>query len=230
MELDEKKMEESAEAFGKDFLDKIKPYPFGSIPKRDMDCLIFFLLEKHGLVPGRTNRDKAYSLNISETKLKSYMVDANARHGKREQDASIERVFDALRSGNGVSVEGDTLVFFEENPVVRADFVQGMKDMGFYTDSSFNNEIIKVKAASFLAFAIKKGSLSDSEILDVLNKGRTDGEKITDFKNANKSLKDVLQDSLDILKSHDKPGLPAIIELFSYATDIVNARSNKATA
>lgn len=66
------------------------------MPKRDLDCLIFHLFEKYKLIEGNSNRQKTYNLNISETKIKSYIIDSNAKYGKINQ---------------------------EENPVIKADFV-----------------------------------------------------------------------------------------------------------
>ena len=217
----------TAEAFFNDFIKQLKQYPLGGVPKRDLDCLIFFLLKKHNLILGTTNRDKAYSLNISETRFKSYLVDADAKFGKREPEASIKHIFSKLNDGeSGVSVEGDTLTFFEDDPVVREDFVQDMKSAGFSTDTSFNSEIIKVKAANFLSFAHAKGYLADDKILGILNKDKADKNKIKTFKDAKKTGKDIMQDVLDILKKEEQFGIQTIAKLIDYTTDIANAKRN----
>ena len=217
--------EEKKAAFFDDFMEKCKKYPLGSMPKRDLDCLIFFLLKKHGLIPGTTNRDKAYSLGISETKFKSYLVDADAKFGERDPEESIRRIFGKLNGGeSGASVEGDTLVFVEEDPVVKADFSQAMKEAGFYTDTSFNSEIIKVKAASFLSFARAKGYLADDKILAILNTDKDDADKIQNFKDANKSMKDIMQDVFGILKGQEKFGIQTLAKLFTYVSGVVQAK------
>ena len=41
----------TAAAFFNDFIGSLKQYPLGDVPKRDLDCLIFFLLKKHNLIP-----------------------------------------------------------------------------------------------------------------------------------------------------------------------------------
>lgn len=152
------------EKFFTDFFSEFKKFPFGSMPKRDLDCLIFHLLEKYNLAEGNTNREKAYNLNINETKLKSYIVDSNAKYGKRNQDENVSAVISKIKGGTKVLVEGDCIVFFEENPVVKADFIQALKDEGFYTDTSFNKEIIKVRVSSFLAFSLSKNLLNTEKL------------------------------------------------------------------
>ena len=207
------------------FLDEFKKFPFGSMPKRDLDCLIFHLFEKYELVAGNSNRQRAYNLNISETKLKSYIVDANAKYAKSNQEENVKVILAKLAEKTKVPLEGDYLVFAEENPVVKADFVQSLKDEGFYADSSFNNEIIKVKAASFLSFALAKKMVKTEKLLDILNSGKSEQEKITSFENANKDGRQIAKDVLGILKSQDSFGIKAIADLISYGNELLSAKA-----
>lgn len=212
------------EDFFMDFFSEFKKFPFGSMPKRDLDCLIFHLLEKYNLAEGKTNREKAYNLNISETKLKSYIVDSNAKYGKRCQEESVSAIILKIEGGTKVLLEGDCIVFFEENPVVKADFIQALKDEGFYTDTSFNKEIIKVRAASFLAFSLSKKLLNTEKLLEILNSGKTEKEKIKEFENTNKSAKEIMADIFEILKKQEKFNIKTFIELFSYGKEVSAAK------
>ena len=156
------------------FLEEFQKFPFGSMPKRDLDCLIFYLFEKYKLIDGNSNRQKAYNLNISETKFKSYIIDSNAKYSKSNQEENLKIILSKLADETKVSMDGDCLVFVEENPVIKADFVQSLKDEGFYTDSSFNNELVKVKIASFLSFALSKNLADKEKILKIINEANSE--------------------------------------------------------
>lgn len=208
------------------FLEEFQKFPFGSMPKRDLDCLIFYLFEKYKLIDGNSNRQKAYNLNISETKFKSYIIDSNAKYSKSNQEENLKIILSKLADETKVSMDGDCLVFVEENPVIKADFVQSLKDEGFYTDSSFNNELVKVKIASFLSFALSKNLADKEKILKIINEAKSEDEKIMNFENSMKNYKDVAKDVLGILKEQDGFGIKTIVDLLYYGKNIVSAKIN----
>ena len=209
-----------------DFLEEFQKFPFGSMPKRDLDCLIFHLFEKYELIEGKSNRQKAYNLNISETKLKSYIIDSNAKYGKNRQEENLKIILSKLADETKVSVDGDYLVFAEENPVIKADFVQSLKDEGFYTDSSFNNELVKVKIATFISFAFSKNITDKEKVLRIINEAKSEDEKITNFENSMKDYKDVAKYVLGILKEQEGFGIKTIVDLLYYGKNIVSAKIN----
>lgn len=209
-----------------DFLKEFQKFPFGSMQKRDLDCLIFHLFEKYKLIEGNSNRQKAYNLNISETKLKSYIIDSNAKYSKSNQEENLKIIFSKLADETKVSVDGDYLVFVEENPVIKADFIQSLKDEGFYTDSSFNKELLKVKIASFISFALSKNIADKEKILKIINDAKSENEKITDFENSMKDYKKIANDVFAILKEQDNFGIKTIVDLLSYGKGIASAKIN----
>lgn len=200
----------------------------GSMSKRDLDCLIFYLFKKHDLIPGKMNRDKAYNLKIDEDKFTNFLKRSDSIYGERDMDASVQKVFEKLGNGkSGISSNGNTIEFIEEDPVVRADFAQDMKSAGFYTDTSFNKEIIRVKAVSFLLYAQAKGRLSEKKILEILKKGDTDKEVIKKFSDAQMSAKDIILGGFEILKKEKEFGIGMIAALFGYGADIATAKLDR---
>ena len=74
---------------------------------------------------------------------------------KADENSVATIILDKLKSQN-ISYEDNWFIFAEENPVLREDFVQAMKNKGYYTDTSHNKEIIKVKAVAILDFLTEK--------------------------------------------------------------------------
>jgi hypothetical protein len=140
--------------FSRDFLDYYGKVSFGAIGKRDFECLLLYLLLKHGLVSGETNRELANVLEINETKLKAYLVDIHYKFEKDSADRNVHAVIQDIlvNRSKKMNHENGYFIFSVENPVQRIDFEQAMKNEGFYTDTSFNREIVKVKDYALFAF------------------------------------------------------------------------------
>lgn len=232
MKLTEKYTAKTKEQFFDEFIGKISQYPFGGMPKRDLDCLIFFLLKKYGMIPGEMNRDKAYSLGISESKYKSLLVDSDAKFGgAHDIEECVQKIFGRLAGGrSGVSLEGDTLVFIEEDSVVKDDFAQAMKAAGLYTDTSFNSELIRVKSAGFLAFALEREYITEDKIYALLVKNEIDENTIKKFKNSKKTGKDLIRDVFKILTDKGKFDLSTFSDIGTYVADVIKAKLSGNTA
>lgn len=226
MELNKADSGKSLECFSRDLFEELQKHPFGSMPKRDLDCLLFFLFEKHGLLKGNTNREKAQNLQINETRLKSYILDANAKYGTDKKTENLAKLLKKMGDDTKVAIDGDYLVFLEEDPVVKADFVQSLKDEGFYTDSSFNNELIKVKLSSFLCFAKNKNLLNNKKLLDIVKSDEKSTKLIKKFIDENKSVKEIIGDVMGILKEKKALNIRVFISLFEYGKDIFTAKIN----
>lgn len=224
MELNKADSGKSLEGFSRDLFEELQKHPFGSMPKRDLDCLLFFLFEKHGLLKGNTNREKAQNLQINETRLKSYTLDANAKYGTDKKTENLAKLLKKMGDDTKVAIDGDYLVFLEEDPVVKADFVQSLKDEGFYTDSSFNNELIKVKLSSFLCFAKNKNLLNNKKLLDIVKSDEKSTKLIKKFIDENKSVKEIIGDVMGILKEKKALDIRVFISLFEYGKDIFTAK------
>ena len=215
------------ETFKQDFFDgffnEFKKYPFGSMSKRDLECLIFSLMDENGLIEGSNNRDKAYNLGINTTRLNSYMVDANVKFGKKADENSItEMILNKLQS-KSVSYEDNCFIFAEENPVLREDFIQAMKNKGYYTDTSHNKEIIKVKAVAILDFLTDS---KDTKLLKELsNKTEFENQKLKDYFISQKSWKDIAKDVFEILKDSDGDAIKLLMAAAQYSSEFVKAKN-----
>lgn len=213
------------EDFFDEFFNEFKKYPFGSMSKRDLECLIFSLMEKNGLIDGNNNRDKAYNLGINATRLNSYIIDANVKFGKKADENSIaEMILNKLQS-KSVSYEDNCFIFAEENPVLREDFIQAMKNKGYYTDTSYNKEIIKVKAVAILDFLTE---LKDIDLLKkVTEKADFENQKLKDYFISQKTWKDIAKDVFGILKESEHDAIKLLSIAAQYSFEFLKAKQKK---
>ena len=216
----------TAERFCRDFMFELKKHPFGSMPKRDIECLLFYLFEKYELVEGKTNREKAFKLKLNENRLKKYMEDSYVKYGKSMQREHSQQVVEKLVSHKTkASIDGDYLVFVEENPVLQRDFIQSLKDMGFFTDSSFNGELIRVKLTSFIQFALQNRLLDIPAVKEIVKKDTEARKAIEQTINAGKNLQEIAGDIWQIIKKQQNAGIMTM-EIVEHIWNVAQAKMN----
>lgn len=210
------------EDFYDDLMTELSKYPFGSMPKRDLECLLFYLLNKHDLIEGKCNRDKSYCLGLTSARLNSFYIDSNAKFGKKGNEVeSVMKILEKLKNETDVSYEDGYFIFSEENPVLREDFIQAMKDKGFYTDTSHNKEIIKVKAIALLAFLT--GSSDVSVINDLVQRTEFNNQILKKYFLNHKNWNDIAGDLLDIFRNSDKDAVSILSNAAFYCFDLLKA-------
>lgn len=76
-----------------------------------------------------------------------------------------------------------------------------------------------------MSFALAKKMVKTEKLLDILNSGKSEQDKITSFENANKDGRQIAKDVLGILKSQDSFGIKAIADLISYGNELLSAKA-----
>jgi hypothetical protein len=173
------------------FFAEYEKLSFGSMAKRDLECLILHCLREAGLVDDSSNRALANALGINESRLKSYLVDIRYKYRADDMAENVRRLIDGLfaREGSKVSYEDGKYAFAIEDPVVKLDFEQAMKEVGYFADGSFNREIVRVKDYALIAFLfrwnrsdntydefkalMKKTRASERELLAILSQPKS---------------------------------------------------------
>ena len=197
MKITEHLSVEQKTAFFDVFFGEYAKYSFGGMPKRDLDTLIFHaLIESKILSEEMKNRAIANLLSISETKAKAFLLERSYKFlsDKREENAC--KILERIASGdtNIVRLDG-MIVFVVENPVARADLEYILKEeLGYFIDSSFNKEIVKINEAAFLAFVLKFYSGKSEEFRAKLLSEFSGQKEITALLDADKNWMEKAQE------------------------------------
>jgi len=67
--------------FANEFLDKYLSLGFGNLPKKEIDILVFGLLNRCGYLKGKNNYEIARNLQIDENRLRRLFLDSSLRTG-----------------------------------------------------------------------------------------------------------------------------------------------------
>ena len=138
---------------------------FGSMPKRDVDIMLFMALQDLGIIEMRpTIYDVIRLLNITRSKARNLIYESSLRRQEKQdlekelKDLIINPIF--LREGDKVCIEVD-------NPLLIDYIRQRLKSLHHITDSSFNTELIKMHPNAFSELYV---SLLPEESIKVINK------------------------------------------------------------
>ncbi len=131
--------------------------PFGTYTKKDLDCLLLHAFREAGIVDTKQVRSLANALGINEQRAKSLLLDIRYKYLPDTKGDNIRKIVADIFAAQTTKVvhENSSFVFAIEDPVLKVDFEQGMKDVGYYSDTSFNKEIVKVRDYALIAFLFR---------------------------------------------------------------------------
>lgn len=186
------------------FMEHLKNYPFGSMPVRDMNCLLLYLFRENGFIPTDSNESTCDALGINQTKLKSFLVDARYKYGKNNRAENVRSIIKDL-SENKVKAQykNDSFIFFIEDPVKRLDFEQEMKGRGYYIDSSFNSEIVKISATAMFDFlSFYDNTKKHKAFIELVKSSKDVEQSVLDLIDTKKAWIDYAKDLAAIVENH----------------------------
>jgi hypothetical protein len=186
-------------------VEQLQKVAFGTFTKKDLECLLLHAFLEASVLKTRRNRDLTNILEINETKLKSTLLEIRYKYlpdAKRQNiEKLIQEVFLAVPSR--LVHENGHFVFAVEDPVVKIDFEQAMKEVGYYSDSSFNKEIVKVRDYALVAFLFRMNNNDHtfSDLQRMREVARTNEQDLLSKITLTKTWLEVGRDILEATKS-----------------------------
>jgi hypothetical protein len=136
--------------FETDFLDSYLKLGLGSMPKTDIDALVMFLLDKHGLrnsgpLARLSNQQASELLKTPVAKIKKLRYEAALKFGGRAEDQAMGRLLAALANAT-MEMQGDKICLIVEDTLAK-NWLQGqLKAQQQIFDHPFSAEIVRVSA------------------------------------------------------------------------------------
>ena len=154
---------------------------FGSMNKNDFEVLFFNLLMKYGNLNMLSEYDVSIELQIPLTKIKRLYYESDLKYGNFTEVDIKTQFFKILKTSN-FSKDKNKIEFVIENKFIRTAISAKLKANGYYSDSSFNSEIIRIQFDAFSSLlegfyekdAIKiveecKGLISESDTSSIIS-------------------------------------------------------------
>ncbi|GGD35789.1 hypothetical protein [Pseudoxanthomonas indica] len=184
-------------AFGQEFLRLTLLQGFQSLTKRDLELLIFMLLERDGAIArADSNFTVAGQLRVTPAKVRALRRDAYARWRAlvpEQREAALQRIVATvlseanLRAGakhvSERSRKEGFLAIRIEHPDDQQQFEQAILDVGALPVYERNREVVAVRFDTLLAIAERWGYLQTDpvQIRNELNKLAPTSEAIADL-------------------------------------------------
>jgi hypothetical protein len=136
--------------FETDFLDSYLKLGLGSMPKTDIDALVMFLLDKHGLrsagpLARLSNQQASELLKTPVAKIKKLRYEAALKFGGRPEDQAMGKLLAALANAT-LELQGDKICLIVEDTLAK-NWLQGqLKTHQQIFDHPFSSEIVRVSA------------------------------------------------------------------------------------
>ena len=184
-------------AFATEFLRQTQLQGFGALSKRDLELLVYVLLERDGAIErNASNHAAAALLRITPAKLRALRSDGYARWRQlvaEPADAALRRILGNvlteanLRAGSRHVSERSRkdgfLAVRVEHPDDRLQFEQAILDAGALPVYERNREVLAVRFDTLVALAERSGFLqADTEaVVKVLRKLAPTSEELADL-------------------------------------------------
>lgn len=145
---------EEQKEFAIDLSRQIGRYAFGTLPKREVDLLIFHRLSKAQALSAFTTYQWANLLRISETRVRSLRADAALRFtlpDTRSALTQIARQFNqAEKTCLEYAKEHGRVKMLLDDPALQREFEFSVRSLGHIPDYSFNRSVLDVPVTTFV--------------------------------------------------------------------------------
>ena len=135
---------------GREFFETYRRPGFGRMPKREVDVLVFHLLERHGRLYDRSDTELAQALGSTPRRLRGLRTDARYLYWQDDQRAERVRtvLFGTIAQG-AYETRGDRIAVQVSEPFVRDVVVDVLKANFQLHDTSFNRDLLLVDRVGF---------------------------------------------------------------------------------
>ena len=210
------------EWFAQQFIDAYLRQGFGALGKRDVELLLFFLLERDGVVPrDSTNYEVAKQLRLTLGKVRGIRRDAYARWGALlDVDADeqvravlrrllqVDTVMRAMKHVSSAQRADGFIAVRVEHPVDREELEQAIRNVGGMPDYGRNKDILLVRFDVLLDIAETLG-VKDVDVRKAARYLKTHAKEVSSLEDLlGKNLADITFE--DVRKGLDSAAIEVV--------------------
>lgn len=145
------------------FLNLYLQNAFQSISKKDIDLLLFYLIDEHTVFKGKDNYEKAKHLKITHTKLKLLQLESHMKGSDKTSKHILKSLFERVLKKENIKrliqeqknlLSKDEIPIVVKNPIEKLELEKLFKDNYSIIKYERNSEVIKVNLQIFVSLAI----------------------------------------------------------------------------
>lgn len=159
------------ENFAESFIQRYLEHGFATMPKRELDLLVFHLLSQTSEFKGKSNYELANMLRITESRVKSLKLEVAIKYQTTNTKAVLGDIVDALVKEMKKPDFSDGVVTISlEDPVYKREFEQAVKKSGYYVEYGINRELLKVQPMHLLDVMLDNIENAENEFIALVKK------------------------------------------------------------
>ena len=168
----------NCEKFTLDFLDHYLQNGFGSLSKKEVDFLVLSLLFQYSDIKNKTNFDLSIMFKIPDWRIKRLRYEYALRYEPIGDEALKKQFFHLLEKAKLViDKRQERVIFVSEDLMLKQAIQAKLKILGYFADTSFNPELLRINLDAFLAlleslYTEKERNKFETEIKKVVKDGR----------------------------------------------------------
>ena len=163
---------------GKDLVESLKGKPYGSIPKKELDLLLFGILYNNNYYDGKSNYEISLELMISEARLDNLLYDMKLRQ-KEWQTIDAEELSKLISNFTFNKENGKFLISIPDKFTKNA-IISKLGEEKIIYDFSFNDKLLNLDAQQYAN--ILSLYLSEQQKDEILKIAKKQGFETGEFK------------------------------------------------
>ncbi|OXU14764.1 hypothetical protein [Sedimentisphaera salicampi] len=126
---------------------------FGALPKREIDLIMLEALEKVGYIERQNDiYELVTKLRVTRSKARNLIYDKELR--KYSNDEDPDKIVKEYLKRPRIQKQGDLFVLDIENPLVVDHLKFKLKKLGYTSDGSFSQSLVKLSLNSYTALIV----------------------------------------------------------------------------
>ncbi|MGJ8670876.1 MAG: hypothetical protein ACSHXK_15425 [Oceanococcus sp.] len=176
--------------FGAFFVEQYLKNGFGSLPKSEVDLIVFHMLVRSSACRGKSNYELASILKIPEARIKTLRLNSALKYEEINSKAVLGRVVIRLvGSEQFASFESGKVEISLEDPVEKRELENFLKKKGHHAEYQLNAEVLKIDPVRLFELIVENVDRPKSEFNQLIQAHLEDQVKAEELANNALTLK-----------------------------------------
>lgn len=176
--------------FGAFFVEQYLANGFGSLPKSEIDLIVFHLLVKSAACRGKSNYELASLLKIPESRIKTLRLNSALKYEEINSKAILGRVVVRLvGSEQFAAFESGKVEVSLEDPIEKRELENFLKSKGHHAEYTLNSEILRIEPVRLFELIVENVDRPKQEFNELIQTHLEDRAKAEELANNALTLK-----------------------------------------
>jgi hypothetical protein len=176
--------------FSKFFIKQFLVNGFGSLPKSEIDLVVFHQLTQTSDYKGKTNYELATLLKIPESRIKTLRLNSALKYQQINTKAILGRIVLRLTgSEQFAAFESGKVEVSLEDPIEKRELENYLKNKGHHAEYTLNSELLRIEPVRLFELIVDNIDNPNDEFNTLIQAHLEDREKAQELANDALTLK-----------------------------------------